>query len=241
MGAQASTIVTYQGIISQGTDQTGVFGNSQQNLSGFSFSLKFTINNSQNPHSYLILSNGSTIFPQYQPVRYPRVGSGWYGRDYGELAPMISQLTINNKTVRILGQRGGQVDHLGPNSAQSLVHHRTEDLLVVTGAVDEAVIFDVFMNSKSDRFTNSWDYRNPLFHSVQFDDVVGGYFQYIGYTCATSCLLFNANGSFLPKSILIERGVPEPATWLVMLVGLGAVGLVLRRQRQRARTFTIAA
>ena len=196
----ATTIVTYRGFVTQGFDQSGVFGIAKTDMSGLAFSAKFTIQNSTSPFTYLILSDGSFI-NNNQPIRFPRVGSGWDGRDYYPRSPMLSELTINGISVNIFGQRDGRVDHLGPNAPTSLVHHRTEDLLVFT-PVDESVIIDLSVSSVSDKFTNSWDYRSPLYHDVRSDDIVSGRFQYAGYTCTTSCILNFASGALSPTSVL---------------------------------------
>lgn len=229
-GALASTIITYRGNISQGFDGTGVFGNPSRDLSGSPFSITFTIMNSYNPFSYLILSNGSNVNPMYQPIRYPRVGSGWSGRGYGEFSPMSAVIEINNRSVKMLSQRSGEVDHSGPGGTQSLVHHRVQDLLVLDNSVD----VNISISSQINKFTNSWDYRSPMTYIVQPADTSFGYFSYLGLSCSTTCSLIGAGASFAPSSFSIQRGVPEPTIWLLMVAGVGGVGTVLRRRAKMA-------
>jgi PEP-CTERM motif-containing protein len=39
---------------------------------------------------------------------------------------------------------------------------------------------------------------------------------------------------------VVDRGVPEPATWAMMVLGFGVAGAALRRSRRRQQSFAIA-
>jgi hypothetical protein len=48
---------------------------------------------------------------------------------------------------------------------------------------------------------------------------------------------FGAAGALLPETITISRvvtGVPEPSTWVMMLIGFAGLGHAARRRRQPA-------
>lgn len=57
-----------------------------------------------------------------------------------------------------------------------------------------------------------------------------------GYTNIGNQALTNAT----PYTIATPGAVPEPATWAMMLLGLGFVGGVLRTRRRQNRTATCA-
>jgi hypothetical protein len=40
------------------------------------------------------------------------------------------------------------------------------------------------------------------------------------------------NGQFAPANFSVTAAVPEPAAWVMMILGIGYVGLTLRRRRQ---------
>lgn len=74
---------------------------------------------------------------------------------------------------------------------------------------------------------------NALRDSVLLTGIPAG--EYIGFsgTGITSATLSRSDES--GENILIDnltfRGVPEPSTWAMMLLGLGAVGMAMRRKR----------
>ncbi|MEO8894957.1 MAG: PEPxxWA-CTERM sorting domain-containing protein [Rhizomicrobium sp.] len=43
----------------------------------------------------------------------------------------------------------------------------------------------------------------------------------------------NAEGAQFTNFAFLASGVPEPATWAMLLIGFGGVGFMLRRQRTR--------
>lgn len=49
----------------------------------------------------------------------------------------------------------------------------------------------------------------------------------------TSLRLTSSSNAFEIDNLAINSGVPEPATWAMMLVGFVGVGFGLRRQRSR--------
>jgi hypothetical protein len=74
-----------------------------------------------------------------------------------------------------------------------------------------------------------WDYHTPFHYTVQPGDRTYGLFT-DGLGGAA------ASGLYDPTSLVISV-VPEPATWTMMLIGLGAMGTTVRR---RTRTYGTA-
>lgn len=81
--------------------------------------------------------------------------------------------------------------------------------------------------------------------SILADDYVSKYLgQYYGPTsgypiqsplaAASAYVRDNAQGSNFINFAFVTSGVPEPATWAMLLMGFGAVGFALRRQRAGA-------
>ena len=61
-------------------------------------------------------------------------------------------------------------------------------------------------------------------------------FQFRGITSTGEAISsFQLSGAFIVGQAQLATSVPEPATWILMLVGLGATTLVLRRQRHSER------
>jgi len=57
------------------------------------------------------------------------------------------------------------------------------------------------------------------------------------YTFSTTDALNDCEGSCTSsQTFLTPQGVPEPASWALMLVGVGALGLTMRSKRQTAVT-----
>jgi hypothetical protein len=70
---------------------------------------------------------------------------------------------------------------------------------------------------------------------VDFTDQTAGDFS-IGLTGITpgfsaSAWTADSVGSFASDSANVGNGVPEPATWAMMIVGFGGVGVLMRRRR----------
>ena len=65
-----------------------------------------------------------------------------------------------------------------------------------------------------------------------------------GFSNITSFVLGSANGSF-DRSFVIDNvklaaAVPEPGTWVMMLIGFGAMGLSMRRNRKSIPALQVA-
>jgi opacity protein-like surface antigen len=110
-----------------------------------------------------------------------------------------------------------------------------------------AVTPDPIAGTFSDEvFSPVLDFAYNVAYSLQFSpdsDTItlgGNSFQIAGYNILINQLVLGtgisqmATGTLTATVSAITGGVPEPATWAMMILGLGGVGVTLRSRRQRA-------
>lgn len=216
--AQAATyIITYQGTVSGGSD-SGIFGGSGNSLVGLDFTAVYMLTDPL--PGALSVSDGSTYATTYG-------GSG-----YSAPSPVSATLTINGITQAVSGDYLGQAFQFN-NRDGSLdeVYHHSLDRTVINGYNRDNYIQNQIYSNSND-FLSSIDYTSPLSYTVQAGDNWYGSFQF--YAPDGSYTI----GSLKSTSVTIAAlagGVPEPATWALMILGFGAVGGVLRQQRRKVR------
>jgi hypothetical protein len=90
--------------------------------------------------------------------------------------------------------------------------------------------FGLVLTDSADGFTVDFAYGpdGPSFNGLSGFSLPTGSFETFG-ALRNQTFAFGANGS------LLASAVPEPATWAMMLLGFGGMGVALRRRR-RART-----
>jgi hypothetical protein len=74
------------------------------------------------------------------------------------------------------------------------------------------------------------DRSNPTFLNVS----ASGIFNWSGFDPTPGVFQFSAQGSNVTSFSLSAQAVPEPATWALMLLGFGGIGLAMRRRRRPA-------
>jgi hypothetical protein len=93
-----------------------------------------------------------------------------------------------------------------------------------------------------------WSYTPAAFNGVQLSDLTNpGAFAGWGVRPSSTMTGFSESASggslyvnwegvttFDGATVVLGPGVPEPATWAMMLLGVGAIGAVARRQRRMA-------
>jgi hypothetical protein len=85
-------------------------------------------------------------------------------------------------------------------------------------------------------FSASWD-GTEIAGSILTDLGVQNYalYQFTVLGTGSDTLTFNAQnnpGYLALDNVSLSTGVPEPATWAMMLIGFGAVGVAIRRSRR---------
>lgn len=99
---------------------------------------------------------------------------------------------------------------------------------------------EVFIYNNSRQFFNNIDYRTPFKYKAAVDDVqvlnLAYYMPQHDCGQGTSwCIFFENSGLIRNMSVEVQvAGVPEPRTWSMLIIGIGAVGTISRRQRRRS-------
>jgi hypothetical protein len=64
------------------------------------------------------------------------------------------------------------------------------------------------------------------------DVTATGIFNWLGYDSTPGTFFFSTQGTNITSFSATAAAVPEPATWGLMLLGFGAIGLAMRRRRR---------
>ena len=120
--------------------------------------------------------------------------------------------------------------------------------------VNTAGVYDIAANSNAfdtylGLYRGSFDPQSPLTNALQYDDDSGpGFNSLISRSLSTGTQYFAVVTSFAPEArgaysltftgpgtATIGTGaVPEPATWAMMILGMGAVGFAMRSAKRRS-------
>jgi PEP-CTERM motif len=66
------------------------------------------------------------------------------------------------------------------------------------------------------------------------DVTASGIFNWAGFTSTPGTFEFSTQGTNITSFSFSAQAVPEPATWALMLLGFGGIGLAMRRRRKPA-------
>lgn len=214
--------ITYTGTVSSGYDQTGLFGSSGANLSGAAFVATYLFDT----------AFGTTSSYSYNDWYSYSTTSIYGGSAYGTTSPAVSAtVTINGKTVAISTAYASSMSAY--NETFYGTQYNGQNVSVQDSSNDGSVYKSISLNN----YLNS---VNGAAISPNFEDVVygsmdglnaGGSFSAYQYNYSTGTWT-NSYANFVTSFVSNGVGaVPEPATWLMMICGLGAVGVALRRRK----------
>lgn len=239
MPARAATyIITYTGHVSSGYDSTGVFGSINADLTGVAYKSVYTLTY-QLPGAYYY-DDGV-------------VGSAFGGQVYGAPTPVSADLTINGVTKTVSGNYLGAASQHNkfpplpsgslPNGYDEISHDAEDNQLIGNNYLISFVRNNIY--STSNNIISTSNITSSLNYSVQNGDISDGFFRYNLYDYRSGTQIEYAQGSLVADNVTIipfsspsggdesSGAVPEPATWAMMIVGLGAVGATMRGNARR--------
>jgi hypothetical protein len=207
-GADAAILVaTYTGTIADGRDVTGVFGAAGSDLAGDTYIAKYTLNT----------SNGTYV------NNLPASDDFYGGSSDGTSSPVSATLTINGITQSIGGYYYGFATAVptGPST-----EHYARDYSDVDNVITDYFTFTIQTTVSP----------ISIYDTLPLTNTTNSYgmFQLININTNTGLESADAYGDFgSPGTVQItgSAGVPEPATWAMMMTGLFGLGAVLRHAR----------
>jgi hypothetical protein len=163
-------------------------------------------------------------------------------RAYTDLSALLNQVSFANQadvthSSAGLGVRGNNSDQINDNGFLSL----GEGILLSFD--QEVTLTQALFGNFGSNDDVGFEWGSPLNPGETLDDfsVVGGAFN--GSFTGTD-FFFAANSltrnSFRLDGVTVNSAVPEPATWLMMILGFGALGATMRRRRNAHLTVSYA-
>lgn len=241
--AKASIVTaTFQGVVTSGYDQTGLFGTPNANLTGDSFTAVYTVNDRvKAASSYLpgfgsFIQGGPSIYGSQSPVSASITINGiTFGinndaHNMGEVSQYNNIVNGNNLPWAPLSQ----MIYYDANIYDDVINNNYD-------IVSEAILTDYIQLQQN---LLSSDYHTPISYILQpydrtfenFEDIVCGFDGTSDETCpiwtvakleTTSVAITGDPGNeFWP----VWPPVPEPATWTMLILGVGMIGFTVRRR-----------
>lgn len=207
--------ITYHGTVLSGTDDTGTFGTPTSDLTGYGFTVVYTVDDSKGTATYL-------------PPLYSTVGGG-SSDNPPDSSPVSADVTINGMSFHIDGIYGGA-------AAQSAVLNENvaiAESIAFTGQTQVATGYafsQLFLGSGS----LSWDFHTPFFHTVQPGDSANTQAYWQNTDVLSGPLPSWSAIMDVQWVSLTATSVPEPATPAVFAVGFLGAARLRRRTSSRA-------
>lgn len=212
--------VVFTGHVGFGLDMTGIFGSSNTQLFGKSYSARYRFDTS--------LGNVVTTSTVTSATGGPR-------SIYGGTSPALSaSLTINGVTVEIGGSALGMIYAFSAPFQSNQSYEAAQYSDAADFRTDHSIVHRI--GAAGGILSNSFDV-------AQYYGPTSGF---VGQTSQFQIAIFNkrtmthtefAFGSLVPETVSITpvaSAVPEPATWAMMLAGFAGLGLAARRRRAGA-------
>lgn len=206
--------ITYSGYVSSGYDSTGIFGIPTSNLTG-NFSAVFRLDTAT-PGA----QSGETINQSYI-------------QGFGASSPVPGTLNINAKSY----QFGSYLSYVQVTNDYPVYPNNLNDSFQVGAANNnfkETILMDVYTptgNYLKNKYVQAFDY---IPQSGDFQNSFFAINDLNGTALAGGAL-------FVTHVFAVEKGgVPEPATWALMILGFGGIGAAMRRRAKSAPELTVA-
>jgi hypothetical protein len=197
----------YVGVVTSGVDLYGLFGPSGANLAGDSYVATFTIDTTKGSYTH---------DPGYASV------TG--GSNYGSSNPVTAVLTINGVSYTL-----GTTEYANGSATEEAFDTPSYTRGDVIGSTGE-----FFANGGNDN----------LYQEVYSDTSVAGYptqfgsYDLVGQRNATSNeFVYRPTGTstyFEYVHLDVTSATPEPSAWALLMLGVGGIGLMLRRAKRTA-------
>ena len=234
IAAQAAQfVITYRGIV-DGNDTTGAFGAPNTSLTGAAFTAIYLLNTA---------TAGSTTLTD--GLSFSQILGGTRSNT---VSPVSASLTINGFTRAINGLASGEallVDY-DPGAGADVIEHRASDNGDSTTSTTDNYMYHT-VNDTTGTFLSSVNWGSSFTYNTNPNDNIA-FFQFSTRNNATGLDEEYANGLMNIESVTVASvgAIPEPATWLMMIVGFGMVGASIRStrrlssRRQSSGVFTAA-
>jgi PEP-CTERM motif len=214
-------LVSFQGVVSSGIDQTGVFTAANTRLNGQAFKAVYTVDDAT---AGVIRASDGTSYLQL-------LG----GTIFGNLTPLFGALTINGNSVVNRALRQGSLflgneflgrDEISFNANDAPANGRSQGDFLSLG-----------VRSTSNNILNSVSLADPFNYVLLPGDTSFGLFQVSITDERSGAFTRFASGNLVTQSISISGvgAVPEPATWAFLVAGFGVAGGALRKRSRTTR------
>jgi hypothetical protein len=219
----AKYIITYKGTVSSGTDQTGVFGAANTDLAGKAFKAVYTLDDATPGVETIVGPSNSLI----------RGGTYYPGKP---ASPLSATITIDGITKSSKGSYAGFATQSNDVNGMDFISHDSQDYSGLSGPTFISNYIYIQLSSSTNNFLSNSDFRSKLNYTIlPGDRAIGGF----AFSMASNAQPFppvripieQAAGYLLGTSVSIRAlGVPEPASWALMILGFGAIGGTMRGQ-----------
>ena len=211
--------LTFAGTLTSGDDNTGVFGSSTV-LDGEAASVRFTIDTSLGTRTeadskldYI----GGYFYPAGTPVTSGAITVNGVTHIVG--FPIFGELLESVPPGAFGDYIQASVGQLSENQSGPVLHF--DDISAFSGSASNG------------QLTPS-GFDKPFSYTTSAGDLGTVTFTVFARNIETDAIIEDAQGTFSPDQVtLTVAGVPEPATWSLLVVGFGLTGVTVRRRQVR--------